>query len=160
MNSKKSMNRLTPLAALALFAVGCVQFVPQRPYNFAAVAEANKATQVIVRTLGGQGHQASPVAEGLISTTWERVREWDTGTLAGVYLVRYTVALTQGNSKALAVSVQMDMRHCPLGTNSLEDPVATACPRPQSVWAEDQQRVDQIGRSLEEALKIQGLLNE
>lgn len=157
---KKSMSRLAPFAALALLAVGCIQFVQSRPYNFAAVAEADKATQVVVRALGAQGHQATPGANGLITTAWERVREWDTGTFVGVYLVRYTVALTQGNSKALAVSVQMDMRQCPMGTNSLEDSVATACPRPQSVWPEDQQRLEQLGKNLEEALKVQGLLNE
>jgi hypothetical protein len=160
MNVKKSMSRLAPFAALALLAGGCIQFVQPRPYNFAAVAEADKATQVIVRTLGAQGHQATPGANGLVATTWERVRDWDTGTLAGVYLVRYAVALTQGNSKALAVSVQMDMRQCPLGTQSLEDAVATACPRAQSVWAEDQQRLEQLGRNLDEALKVQALLNE
>lgn len=157
---KTSLSRFTPIAALALLAVGCIEFVQQRPYNFAAVAELDKATSVVIRALGGQGHQTTPPENGLVTTTWERVREWDTGTLAGVYLVRYTVALTQGNSKALAVTVQMDMRHCPMGTSSLEDQVATACPRSQSIWAQDQQRLDQLGRSLEDALKVQGLLNE
>jgi hypothetical protein len=145
---------------LGILAIGCVQYLEQRPYNFAAVADRTQASGLVVQTLNAQGMQSSADANGLVSTGWERVRYLDVGTQSGVYLARYTVTLTQGSSKALAIGVRMDLRQCPLGTSGMDDAVARACPRTDRFIASDQQRVDQLGHSLEDALKVQGILNE